>query len=474
MAKELKDIGPAAVVAQIEYSGEKLTLPEGMDIPDAIKLLQSRQAFLEEDVVISREFDVFPYDGAYATKCVLDKMFGWSNMAATPSWFGPQPPKLISIRLNAHRTVEVPWGRFKLSTITGFLQTGVHMNGKRFGFQLLAAVKRKDEATVQRIFNLVTEELKINSLYRGQALKIRFRDDDGEALEMPTPTFIDTTIINPDELIYSKEVTDSVNTNLFTPIQRIKDMMRLGMPVKRGVLLGGTYGTGKTMAAHVASKFAVEAGITYVYVPRADELSDAIEFAKQYQSPACVVFCEDVDRVMRGERSVAMDDILNIIDGIDTKNANIITVLTTNELSKINPAMLRPGRLDAVIEVTPPDAEAAGRLIRLYGGAAIHPKADLTRIGEYLVGAIPAVIAEVVRRSKLAQLRRTSEGAELGVISEDALLESARTMQRQLTLLKENGVKPTSAPTIDGLMLKAMAKVISSSPSQWAAMAQDA
>lgn len=58
----------------------------------------------------------------------------------------------------------------------------------------------------------------------------------------------------------------------------------------------GTYGTGKTMAATVASRLAVDAGITYVYVPRADELSDAIEFAKQYQSPACVIFCaEDIE-----------------------------------------------------------------------------------------------------------------------------------------------------------------------------------
>ena len=39
-----------------------------------------------------------------------------------------------------------------------------------------------------------------------------------------------------------------------------------------------------------------------------------------------------------------MDDVLNIIDGIDSKKANIITVLTTNDLEGINPAMLRPGR----------------------------------------------------------------------------------------------------------------------------------
>ncbi|MEX0632803.1 hypothetical protein M8494_14790 [Serratia ureilytica] len=45
-----------------------------------------------------------------------------------------------------------------------------------------------------------------------------------------------------------------------------------------------------------------------------------------------MIFCEDIDRAVSGERSVAMDDILNILDGIDTKANNIITVLTTNQL----------------------------------------------------------------------------------------------------------------------------------------------
>src|SRR3546814_9239016 len=164
------------------------------------------------------------------------------------------------------------------------------------------------------------------------------------------------------------------------------------------------------MAATVASRLAVDAGVTYVYIPRADELPDAIEFAKQYQSPACVIFCEDVDRVTNGDRSVEMDDILNLLDGIDTKNNHIITVLTTNDLQSINPAMLRPGRLDAVIDVTPPDAQAVEKLLRLYGGDAIAADTNLEEAGRVLAGNIPAVIAEVGKRAKLAQLRLQPAG----------------------------------------------------------------
>jgi transitional endoplasmic reticulum ATPase len=146
-----------------------------------------------------------------------------------------------------------------------------------------------------------------------------------------------------------------------------------------------------------------------------------------------------------------MDDILNIIDGIDTKNANIITVLTTNDVDALNPAMLRPGRLDAVIEVLPPDAEAVERLLRAYGGSTIPATADVAAVAEALAGKIPAVIAEVVHRAKLAQLRRQPIGERVTRISNEALLEAADTMQRQLSLLYKTPA--VVEPTLDNALL---------------------
>lgn len=162
-----------------------------------------------------------------------------------------------------------------------------------------------------------------------------------------------------------------------------------------------------------------------------------------------VIFCEDIDRVMAGERSVAMDDILNIIDGIDTKSANIVVVLTTNDLQAINPAMLRPGRLDAVIEVTPPDAKAVEKLLRVYGGEAIAATTDLAEAGKALDGAIPAVISEVVKRAKLAQLRLQQPGEKVAQLSEAALLEAAKTMRSQLKLLKDRSEANFEKPALD-------------------------
>jgi transitional endoplasmic reticulum ATPase len=447
----LNETGPVASVAEVKYHDGPLLLPNGMSITEARALLRRRQEYLEEEVTVASNYDAFPWDGANALEQVLIKKFGWAPATATPGFFGPTPPKMITIEVGPGKVKQVPWGSFSLPGVEGLLNTGVAQKAGRFLFALNATVKRKDEATIKDIYTMVREYLKDGSIYRGQAIKIRFLDDDGKPLAMPDPTFMDTSHIQREMLIYSKHIEDAVETNLFTPISRVQDTLDNGLPVKRAVLLGGTYGTGKTLAATVASKIAVDNGITYVYVPRADELPQAIEFAKLYQSPACVLFCEDVDRVTSGERNVKMDDLLNIVDGIDTKNHHLITVFTTNDLDSINPAMIRPGRLDCVIEVMAPDAEAVQRLLRAYGGKSIAEGTDLTMAGKALEGSIPAVIAEVLKRAKLSQLKFTPKGQKIGELEEDAIIEAAVTMKGQLDLLDrlidKNAIKPI--PTLD-------------------------
>lgn len=467
MAKNLNDAGEKAHVAEIVYHGEKMILPEGLAITDAIDLLKRRQDFLEKEVQLMETFDVFPWDGANAIDEVLTKKFGWSAATATPGFFGPRPPKLISIEIDYNKTKQVPWGSFSLPGVEGLLQTSIDSKDGRVVFQLVATVKRKDEATIKKIFEEVRDYLKDNSIYKGKAIKMRFLDDDGDRLEMPEPKFMDTSAISEDMVIYPQDVQTQININLFTPIKRVRDCIANHIPIKRGVLLGGTYGTGKTLAATVASRIAVDNGITYVYVPRADELSHAIGFAKQNQSPACVIFCEDIDRALSGERDVAMDDILNVIDGIDTKSTNVIVVLTTNDLNAINPAMLRPGRLDAVIEVLPPDAKAVEKLLRLYGGAAIEADTDLSKAGQSLAGEIPAVISEVVKRAKLAQLSLQEPGVPVTKLSEAALVASAESMAKQLKLLKDrSAAKPRETSDVEEALAAVFAKAMNGTKEQ--------
>ena len=460
MAKTLEQNEKQVHVADIVRHGEKLIVPDGMKLSDVLDLVKRRMTFEEEEVVVRRTYNVFPWDGAHALMLALTERYGWAAAEATPGVFGSNPPQMLDVQVGYGQTKKVPWGRFSLPQVEGFVQCSAQKKDGRVSFELVGKVLRKDEPTIELLFDTVEKTLRTNSIYMGKAIKIRFRDNDGNLLEMPEPEFMNLNGISRDSLVYSDDVQNLIETNLFTPIERVSDCIANDMPVKRGVLLGGPYGTGKTMAATVAAALATNVGVTYVYVPRSDELSDAIQFAKQYSDKACVIFCEDIDRAVSGERSVKMDDILNILDGIDTKSSRIITVLTTNHLENINPAMLRPGRLDAIIDVTAPDAKAVEKLVRLYGRDTIAADADLTLVGEALAGTIPAVIAEVVKRAKLHQLQYQQPGTLIEEISSQALLDSALTIQAQRKLLEEQSKPKVKEPTFNEVIAAAVAPAI--------------
>lgn len=447
MGNALKEAKDKVSVADIQKFGEKLIIPTGMSISEAIDLLQRRLKYETEEVTINATFPAFPWDGANAFDHVLTERYGWAPVSS--SFFNPA--QLIEIEVGYGVFKKVPWGQFKLPKVTGTLQTGVATdNNGLMCFRLQATVLRQHEEEINAICDLVRKRLETHSIYRGKAVSIRFFNDDGEKLKMPTPKFMNTAM--KERPIYSRHIEDAIETNLHTPIERVEDCVKNGISVKRGVLLAGVFGTGKTLTASEAAWRAEQKGVTFIYVQRADELAEAIKFSKHYEKPATVLFCEDIDRSLDGDRSIKMDDILNTVDGVESKNRNLITILTTNNIDGIHPAMLRPGRLDAIIEVTPPDAEAVERLLRANGGTAIDASEDLTEAGKVLAGSIPAVITEVVKRAKLHQLRHQPAGTKVTKLTGEALLESAKTMRNQVDLLARASLPKDKAPTIDKLL----------------------
>lgn len=425
-------------LAEIVRHGEKLILPEGMKLPDAVKVLQRR--LVEEEMVMAFDqvFDTFIWDGCYALMQALDKRYGWFEQAATPGFFGDTPPALIGVEIEAGKSIQVPWGRFHIPPVPktdGYLSTSYARKDDKFVFRLSGQMKKKYADEFHALCDLIRQTLQTSSLYKGKAVSIKFRDKDGEPLPMPEPKFLKLQPIPDESMVFSKSVEASIQANLFAPIEYTKQAKELGIPLKRGALLAGDYGVGKTLVAFATAGKAVANGWTFIYCQQASEFPDVVQFAQQY-SPA-VVFCEDIDRVVQGERTEEVDKILNVVDGIDSKKTEVMVVLTTNNVEKIQQAMLRPGRLDAVIHVEKPDAEAVTRLVKLYAGELIPEGEDLRDVGKLLSGQIPAVIRECVERSKLAALS-IAKGDLVGLmITAKALIISAETMKMQLDLLQE-------------------------------------
>src|SRR2546423_6411857 len=117
-----------------------------------------------QQTALSDTFDVFPWDGAFALKTVLDRKFGWAQAINTPGFFGDNPPKMIGIETGPHSTDLVPWGRFSLPGIQGYLETGTTIKNELLIFSLSATVLRLYEDKVREIFEQVRQELARNSL----------------------------------------------------------------------------------------------------------------------------------------------------------------------------------------------------------------------------------------------------------------------------------------------------------------------
>ncbi len=422
----------ANIEAGIEYSGTKIILPadpRNMTLGEAQEWLHRMQVADEEVISINEVVDAHPWDGCVAFMQAMKETYGWAAPTPQQRWWGRQPPQMISIETGVGETATIFWGGFRLPGIDGQLVTGTEEKRGQVRFCIQGSARRKHMEVIHGLAELTRRIVRERSIYRGHALRLAL--ENGHINLMEPPTFMNLKKVRENELVFSEDLMDQVVTNLWTPIEQTAWCRMHDVPLKRGVLLEGPYGTGKTLAATVTAKKCEANGWTFITVGRVSALESALQFAVGYQP--CVVFVEDIDREMAGERTPAMDDILNKVDGIISKGAEIMVVLTSNAASNINRAMLRPGRLDAVLHIGPPDAGAVQKLLRVYGRKLIRKDEDLTQSGEVLAGRIPAVIREVVERSKLYAIGR-APGAEFYLTDVD-IVRSARGMAHHLELL---------------------------------------
>ena len=433
----------ANIEAAVEWNGKKIILPadpRNMGLREARDWLARLEQSDEEAININEVIDAHPWDGCVAFLQAMKETYGWASPTPTGPWWRRHAPTMISIETGVGETATIFWGGFQLPNVDGQLVTGTEEKRGQVRFCITGQVKRKHAEMVHALAELTRRIVAERSIYRGHAIKLAL--DGGTINLMEPPTFMNLKKVRENELVFSEDLQVEIDTNLWTPIEHTEWCREHEVPLKRGVLLEGPFGTGKTLAATVTAKKCEQHGWTFITVGRVSALESALQFAVNYQP--CVVFVEDIDREMAGERTAKMDDILNKVDGIVSKGAEIMVVLTSNKAHEINQAMLRPGRLDAVLHIGAPDAGAVQKLLRVYGRKLIKPGEDLSGAGEALAGRIPAVIREVVERSKLYAISR-APGKEFTLTDAD-IVRSAKGMARHLALLDgEQPVETTPA-----------------------------
>lgn len=425
-------------VTVVRSDTPQIVLPNGMSYDDAAKWIMRKRDDDEKAFAIHREFDCSPLDGLVAMWKAMSEKFGWVSGQTIPGgFFSPdKPPMMVSIAVGPNQVMEVGWGRFMVPTLEGYLETGFQFEPVP-KFIMGGQVKQKHKQLVHELGDLIEQKLKTDSIYRGRAIKLSYqwmRDEKQFDPMEHAPKFLTLDAVEENDLILPTDSRLALEQGLFTPIEYSEACAENQIPLKRTILLAGPFGVGKTLTAYVTAKKAVRNGFSFIYLDSVLDLELGLRFAIQY-GPA-VVFVEDIDRITSGERTMEIDDITNIMDGMEVKGRNLITVLTTNNAKNINPAILRPGRIDVYAELHEPDAEAAITIVKKYGRGLLAGNIDYAPIGEALKGHIQSHIREVVERAKLAAIMRMHGGNIRGKVTAQDILDTVTAMEAHAALLQ--------------------------------------
>jgi hypothetical protein len=277
----------------------------------------------------------------------------------------------------------------------------------------------------------------VHNVFRGQVISFG-RDmfgDRAAALQ-----FHRRPVLTDDEVVLPAETLRSIHRQVVGVAEHRERLLAARQHLKRGLLLYGPPGVGKTHSVrYLMSRLD---GVTIVQLT-GDSLGligTACSVARTLQ-PAMVVV-EDVDliaedRGMHPGHHPLLFQLLNEMDGL-AEDVDVVFLLTTNRAELLEPALAaRPGRVDQAVPLELPDADSRARLFRLYRGLLSVDESRLDAVIARTEGVTASFLKELLRRAALVAASESDSG-ELAVTADqldealDELLDTRNAMTRVL------------------------------------------
>jgi hypothetical protein len=338
-----------------------------------------------------------------------DQGFGLGDLLQDePDDYGPRPGSLATVSVPAgpggvtRRCVEC--AIFLIADGNG--RAAVLVRGPSgMSSEVLVEVAAAEESSAQRAIDEIRERSVEHNVFRGQVISFSgevFRRGIhfGPGAEL---SFVDRPRLDRDQVILPPELLDGIERQVLGIARHVGRLLASGQHLKRGVLLHGPPGTGKTHT--VRYLLGQLPGVTVILLAGSaiGMVSDACSIARTLQ-PALVVL-EDVDLIAE-ERDDSgqlplLFQLLNDMDGL-AEDADVAFLLTTNRADMLEPALAeRPGRIDHAAELPLPDADARRRLIELYRGRLMLDLAEPDPLIARMEGVTASLVKELLRRAAL-------------------------------------------------------------------------
>ncbi|AMV23686.1 ATP-dependent zinc metalloprotease FtsH [Gemmata sp. SH-PL17] len=290
---------------------------------------------------------------------------------------------------------------------------------------LQVEVMAPDREAAERFSRKLVKGVRQGAAFRGKVLSV----EEG-CLGGTTVRFHKLPDVNRESLILPEELLTRIERQTMGLSKHAAKLKAAGRHLKRGILMHGKPGTGKTLSAMYLAAQMKGRTVLVLTGGAVGSIETACALARLLE-PATIVL-EDVDLIgtEREQQSVGANallfELLNQMDGLG-EDADILFILTTNRPDFLEPALAaRPGRIDLAIEVPLPDETCRRRLFDLYSRGLKLELTDLDVWVRRTNGVSAAFIRELLRKAAVLAAEADGTGPELVVTDqqfEEAIAE---------------------------------------------------
>ncbi|RSD19340.1 AAA family ATPase [Amycolatopsis eburnea] len=259
-------------------------------------------------------------------------------------------------------------------------------------------------------------------------------------VSMSTSDNLATGGLTLDDVGNMVDVKQSLTEAVLWPLRYPDSFARLGVEPPRGVLLYGPPGGGKTFLVRALAG----TGALNVFAVKGAELMDkwvgeserAVRelFRRAAEAAPSLIFLDEIDALAprRGQSSDSgvadrvVAALLTELDGVEPMR-EVVVLGATNRPELVDPALLRPGRLERRVYVPPPDAEARAAILAASSkNTPLASDVDLTEVASTLDGYSAADCAALIREAALTAMRESLEAREVTAAHLDAARKTVR------------------------------------------------